>query len=1217
MRVSFQPSPIALAALLALGAGNALAQPAPNTLPVQRPGGALINATVGAPSGNTLNVTQTGSASNRGLIEWSSFSIGAAARVNIVQPNAQSVLVNRVVGSGASGPSASEIYGAMSANGRVFLVNPSGVVFGGSAQVNVGSLVATSLDLDSSMTANNYQRLMEGGSIVLGSNGLGGGLRVLAADDASRPQIQVSEGGSIVLVSPGQLVQGGSIAAAGGRIHLASANGATLLPVGQSGFVDVALQPGTGSVELGTGSLTVASTVGSSGGQVNIQGDDIRLRSGSQVLADGSSGGGRIDVGNDHTRSIVAETGSLLSADATEAGNGGSVTLRAMFNNQSSAPVARVDYGVTEAYGNIRARGGVNGGNGGQVETSGAAVNTRLAAADGTLTHRGVVDASARAAGGQSGTWTLDPYNVTISDATATVSPVNGSFVPSGPGANVNAADLAAALNGGTNVEITTGTAQTGTEAGDIRLARDTTVTRSAGGGTATLTLRAHNDIVLEAGSTLQGSTGNGLNVNLYSNLDGVGSGSVLVGGTLRTFGGNVDIGGGLTPATGYARSSGQTDGVLLSGALIDTRGATGRGNVSMRGETPSGAATRGITIDNSTVIANDITLSGRSSQGAAVALGGSFGAPSTLDTASGLISVRGFADGLVSTGADTTGVMLENLEVALGSAGSLYVAGRSNNQSSSFGPAGVRFRNTNIVAATNSTGTITLAGEITGNAGLGGLAFFNAQSAPLTISAGVVNGVTQATGAHVVLGGSAEQGSPIDLGLGFGTDIRTNGVVNLRPVGVDTAGNLVEQPGTAITIGSEPTGNTFFIESSWLATPNVSRSGISAGRGVVIGSSLHTGLITVEDGVLTQHADVSLTLQNQGAGSAGIELRSGNTLQDLGLRTSGNITQTGAITVTGNLVIEGGAQTTVALSDTGNSIGNLAFDPPASFTLQTTGPLSIGAASTAGYTPGTGFAPLAITNSLGGDTALIQSTGTITLNQSISMVGANAQLNVVAPSITVAPGAGVSAPAGGSAKMWADSFSGVAPGTNLYGCVYGDTTTCSVSGIALPTTGNQVLHSTQPTLLVAANPVTGYLDLALPALSFSTTGLLNGDTAAGALAGSLATTPTGTGTYAINQGDLRSPLGYNVTFAPSTLTLRPGITRQMLQSSFQAELASDVYGRNLDQPYICTAASVLRGSLADDKQTDPLASEWGKVRNQPQLSGCLNVTDGGSCSAF
>ena len=114
MRVlSLKHTPIALAALLALGAGQANAQPAATQLPVQRPGGALINASVGTPSGNALTVTQTASGNNRGLVEWTSFSIGSAARVNIVQPNAQSVLVNRVTGSATTGPSASEIYGSL------------------------------------------------------------------------------------------------------------------------------------------------------------------------------------------------------------------------------------------------------------------------------------------------------------------------------------------------------------------------------------------------------------------------------------------------------------------------------------------------------------------------------------------------------------------------------------------------------------------------------------------------------------------------------------------------------------------------------------------------------------------------------------------------------------------------------------------------------------------------------------------------------------------------------------------------------------------------------------------------------------------------------------------------------------------------------------------------------------------------------------------------
>jgi len=1213
MRV-LKHTPIALAALLALGAGSAFTQPAATQLPVQRPGGAIINATVGAPANNALTVTQTASGSNRGLVEWSSFSIGSQARVNIVQPNAQSVLVNRIVGSGSSGPSASEIYGSLSANGRVFLVNPSGVVFGGSAQVNVGSLVATNLDLDPAMTANNYQRLMSGADVQL-SGGGGSGVQVLGAIDPQRPQIQVTEGGSIVLLSRDQVVQNGSIAAPGGHIALGTGSTATLRPVGNSGFVELlTLQAGAGSVEFGAHSLTVAN--GSTGGRVNIQGDDIRLRNGSQVSADGITGGGYIDVGNDATRSIVVEQGATLSADATGAGNGGSIALRAMYNNHSANPVARVDYGVTEVYGSLRARGGVNGGNGGSIETSGATVNTRLASADGTLTQRGVVDASARTAGGIAGTWTLDPYNVTISDATA--SGVDGNFVPTGPGANINAADLSAALDAGTSVAITTGTAQVGTEAGDITLARGTTVSRTAGTGTATLTLSAHNNIVLEATSTIQASSTSPLNVNLYSNSDDTGSGSVIVSGTVRTGGGNVDIGGGAKPATGYALSNNQIDGVALNAAVIDTTGATGRGDVSMRGEAPSGSSNGGVSLASSSITANNITIVGLGSQGAAVALSGSVDLPSTLDTAGGLISVRGFADGVVSTGGGTTGVIVEQLNVNLGSAGSLYVAGRAVNRSSStFGPAGVRYRDTNIVAAPDNKGTITLAGELVGNQGLGGLAYLNAQSGPLTINGGVVNGTTVATGANVVLAGSSDASPAVDLGLSAGTTIQTTGTVNLRPVGVSAAGDLVEQPATTIQIGVEPLNGVFYVNTTWLLTPNVSRPGIGATGGVVIGSSAHTGSITVEDSAFQQHGDVSVTLQNQGAGSAGITLGSGNTLQNLGLRTSGNVAQTGALTVTGNLVVEGGAQSTVTLDNAGNAIGTLAFDPPASFTLQNTGALAIGAAGAGGYTPGTGFTPLNIINSIGGSTALIQSDTAVNINQSVSMSGANAKLDIVAPTITLAPGATVTAPAGGSAKLWATSFTGTAPGTNLYGCVFGDQATCSVSGIALPTTGNQVLHPNQPTLAVAANPTTAYQDLPLPALTYTATGLQNGDTAAGALTGTLGTAPAGSSTFAINQGTLTSPTGYNVTFTPSTLTLRPGITRQMLQSSFQAEMASDVYGRNLDQPYICTAASVIRGTLADEKQSDPLASEWGKVRNQPQLSGCLNVTDGGSCSAF
>ena len=74
---------------------------------------------------------------------------------------------------------------------------------------------------------------------------------------------------------------------------------------------------------------------------------------------------------------------------------------------------------------------------------------------------------------------------------------------------------------------------------------------------------------------------------------------------------------------------------------------------------------------------------------------------------------------------------------------------------------------------------------------------------------------------------------------------------------------------------------------------------------------------------------------------------------------------------------------------------------------------------------------------------------------------------------------------------------------------------------------------------------------------------------------------------------------------------------REMIRSAFLAEYRSDVYGRNLAQPFICTAQSVISESVGRESGSDPLASEWGKVRNQPQLSGCLDVARGGQCAAF
>ena len=80
--------------------------------------------------------------SDRVSLLWDEFSIGADKTVNFVQPSSRSIALNTVPNGNIS-----HIHGALKANGRVFLINPSGIVFGSDAQVNVGGLLASTLHL--------------------------------------------------------------------------------------------------------------------------------------------------------------------------------------------------------------------------------------------------------------------------------------------------------------------------------------------------------------------------------------------------------------------------------------------------------------------------------------------------------------------------------------------------------------------------------------------------------------------------------------------------------------------------------------------------------------------------------------------------------------------------------------------------------------------------------------------------------------------------------------------------------------------------------------------------------------------------------------------------------------------------------------------------------------------------------------------------------------
>ena len=135
-RGDFKPKLIALsvAACFSLSNGQSFANPTGGTV---SSGSATI-----ASSGNTLTITNSANA----IINWQSFSIGVNEITQFLQSSGSSAVLNRVVGANGVIPQ-SVIDGILSSNGRVFLINPSGVVIGSTGRIDVAGFVASSLNL--------------------------------------------------------------------------------------------------------------------------------------------------------------------------------------------------------------------------------------------------------------------------------------------------------------------------------------------------------------------------------------------------------------------------------------------------------------------------------------------------------------------------------------------------------------------------------------------------------------------------------------------------------------------------------------------------------------------------------------------------------------------------------------------------------------------------------------------------------------------------------------------------------------------------------------------------------------------------------------------------------------------------------------------------------------------------------------------------------------
>ncbi|MBI2294574.1 MAG: filamentous hemagglutinin N-terminal domain-containing protein, partial [Betaproteobacteria bacterium] len=112
-KLSFNRKVIAVGVAACFATDLALANPS---------GPAVVNGTVSFQrTGNLLQITNSPNA----IINWQSFSIGAAEITRFLQQSASSAVLNRVITQNPS-----SILGALQSNGRVFLINPNGIVFG-------------------------------------------------------------------------------------------------------------------------------------------------------------------------------------------------------------------------------------------------------------------------------------------------------------------------------------------------------------------------------------------------------------------------------------------------------------------------------------------------------------------------------------------------------------------------------------------------------------------------------------------------------------------------------------------------------------------------------------------------------------------------------------------------------------------------------------------------------------------------------------------------------------------------------------------------------------------------------------------------------------------------------------------------------------------------------------------------------------------------------
>ena len=833
-----------------------------------------VAVTAGAAPGSML-IVQTG---DRATVDWRGFSIGAGEAVRISQPAATSVLLNRVTGGDPS-----LILGSLQADGTVFLVNPRGIVFGAGSRLDVGALVASTLE----PSAAGLQR----GRLDLSARDATAGA-IVSAGVINAP------GGTVVLAAP-VVTQSGSITAA--RVGLVAASAVTvdvegdgliffnarndgldarldqlgrvradggsieLRAVARSGFVDTVLnldgivrarsigqRNGRIVIDGGPHGITrVAAAVdatgaapGERGGTVRLTGDRVLVDGGASLDASGPAGGGSIAVGGglhgaDATLAnadrVAVAAGARLAADATDRGDGGRIVV---WSQQATRFAATAS-----------ARGGARQGDGGLVEVSSKGVLALTGSADLGAPH------------GRAGTLLLDPTDLTVQ---ANDPDRNGDGTR---GDDLTNPTVAFADDPGADSRITAGAVQTQLATANVVLqaTHDVKVTAPITSTSGrSLTLQAGNDV--DVGAAITATGGIALSANDSSAGPASGSGRVVLSAALDAGSAAVTIGN-----AGSSRPN-RLGADIAAGMLSIAGASTLAGSNTWR---LSGASTVDATLDGSGALVKDgaglLVLTGANSHG-----GGTRVAAGTLKL-SGASATAGAAGAAITLDADAVLDIADGANVANAVTSRGGIVANSSGSGTLTGALTLAVDDSRVGSAAGAGG-LTITGAIGESGGTRSLAKIDAGT--VVLAAGAANtytGTTRLDAGTLVVDGTLRSAA-LDVRAG-GLALGSAGRLLATPVvtvaagatlglgGDETLGALAGA-GSVVTAGAGSTLSIGGGDASSVFDGIVSGSGglAKAGSGTLVltGANSHDGGTRVAAGTL------KLSGASAAAGAAG-----------------------------------------------------------------------------------------------------------------------------------------------------------------------------------------------------------------------------------------------------------------------------------------------------------------------------------------------------------